>query len=76
MELSQTEDDTFRILKKIPFREMHSRYHNFLDENSVRFFGQSGTTWTHTVNTEITPFFSKYGWTYQEYLDHIAKVLK
>lgn len=51
-----TVDDTFKILKRIPHREMKIKYNNLND-----------ITWNNMTDQEVELFFSQYGWSEYEY---------
>jgi hypothetical protein len=55
-----SEEDTFRILKRTPFNEV---------VKEVRELGP----WIRMDNQIMTKFFEDHGWTYDEYVDKVNK---
>ena len=53
-----TEDDTFRILKRIPFSEMYRLWH---------------LSTSMPNDPDVDQFFSQYGWTFLEYRDEFDR---
>lgn len=51
-----TEDDTFDILKRIPFKDMREHYRNLND-----------ATWNRMTDDECDKFFEQFGWTESEF---------
>ena len=54
-----TEDDTFRVLKRISFYEMMKLYR-----------GGTGPKWPNNKGNEWDLFMLKYGWTWEEFTKH------
>lgn len=51
-----TEDETYKILKRIPINVMIQHYHNLND-----------TVWNRMTDDESNKFFENYGWTESEF---------
>lgn len=62
-----SEEDTFRLLKKVPFGELDYLYGEYLWNNKE--LANAAYSDSKTYKKLIDVFFSTHGWTRQEYLD-------
>jgi len=60
-----TEDNTFKILKRIPIKEMLLKYHSLND-----------VEWNIMTESESNKFFEDYGWSEKEFRNHWNRYLK
>ena len=60
-----SEDDTFRILKRIPFKEMSKQYMEYWDSLKMNARSPTGDDFHEELG-----LFARNGWTVQEFMSH------